>query len=268
MNDEQLIRYSRQILLPNFGNEKQELLNQAKVTLVGLGGLGCPIALYLAAAGVGYLTLIDYDTVALENLQRQIAFSETSVGESKVNAIEKHLSLINNTIKIHAINEKLNANQFEQLIKTQDLIIDATDNFSTRFIINQVCYHLKKPLVSGAAIGWQGQISVFDFRVTGSPCYECLYPKESIEHSSGCAESGIIGPVVGIIGSMQALETIKLITHLGNPLTGKLLSFNGENNSWRESIIQQDSMCKICNKNNNSKKRHSSWNQKSFIKTG
>jgi len=247
-NDEQLLHYSRQIMLPHFGIEGQQQLNNAHVIIIGVGGLGSPAALYLAASGVGTLTLVDFDTVDNSNLQRQIIHNTESIGSSKVDSAKNTLLGINPETTVHCVNEKLSLQQVEVLIKGVNCVIDATDNFAARFLINRACVSQKVALISAAAIQYEGQISVFDLRQKDSPCYACLYNEDGAEENTNCSDNGILAPVVGILGSMQALETIKLICNIGKTLQHRLLIFDALTLQWREMKLKKDSNCAICNK--------------------
>ncbi|MDH5765256.1 MAG: molybdopterin-synthase adenylyltransferase MoeB [Gammaproteobacteria bacterium] len=245
MNDDQLLRYSRQILLPQFGIEGQQKLLDAHVLIIGLGGLGSPVAMYLAAAGVGQLTLVDHDVVDLSNLQRQIIHNTHSIGKSKVESAKETLLQLNAEIKINSINQKLDDSSIDALIKQVDVVIDASDNFPTRFSINKSCFNNKRPLVSGAAIRMEGQVSIFDLRTEHSPCYRCLYDEQGAVAET-CSENGVMSPMVGMIGSIQALETIKLISGIGDTLTGKLLLCDGLHQEWRSMKLRKDPACPVC----------------------
>ena len=245
MNDEQLLRYNRHIMLPQIGIEGQQKLDDAHVLIIGLGGLGSPAALYLATAGIGQLTLVDDDIVELSNLQRQIIHREKNIGESKVASAKSNLLAINPKIKINTIDQRLNATSLAEQIQLADVVLDASDNFDTRFSINQACVEQKTPLVSGAAIQFEGQISVFDSRDDNCPCYSCLYPDKG-EDNLTCSENGILSPVVGIIGSMQALEAIKLICQIGEPLYGRLLLLDALSLQWRSMNFKKDPGCRVC----------------------
>ncbi len=245
LNDEQLLRYSRQIMLPQFGIEAQQKLSTAHALIIGIGGLGSPAALYLAAAGIGKLTLIDDDKVELSNLQRQIIHTTNTIGQNKVDSAKAQLLAINPEVRIQTINQKLNRMQLEEQIGQVDCVLDATDNFESRFLTNSVCVALRKPLVSAAAIGFEGQISVFDNRDNKTPCYACLYPEGGDENTT-CSENGILAPVVGTMGCLQALETIKVICSLGETLTGKLQLFDAMTMQWRTLKLNKDPDCRVC----------------------
>jgi molybdopterin-synthase adenylyltransferase len=245
MNDEQLLRYSRQILLPQCGIEGQQKLLDAHVLIIGLGGLGSPVAMYLCSAGVGELTLVDYDDVELSNLQRQIVHRSENISQPKVESAKQNLLQLNPETKINCLNRKLNPSQLNKQISQVDAVVDATDNFEIRFAINKACVENKKPLISGAAIRMEGQVSVFDMRTNESPCYRCLYDESGGEAES-CSENGVMAPMVGIIGSIQAMETIKLISGIGETLTGKLLITDSLHQEWRSMTLKKDPNCPIC----------------------
>jgi molybdopterin/thiamine biosynthesis adenylyltransferase len=243
--DDQLLHYSRQIMLPHFGIEGQQQLQDAHVVIIGIGGLGSPAALYLAAAGVGTLTLVDFDTVDNSTLQRQVIHNTSSIGESKVSSAKNTLHALNPETSIHCIDKQLNLDQLKSLIADVSCVIDATDNFSTRFLINHACVSQHVALVSAAAIQFEGQISVFDLRRKDSPCYACLYT-EGGEENTNCSDNGILAPVVGILGSMQALETIKLICDIGETLQNRLLIFDALALQWRTMKLNKDPGCPVC----------------------
>ena len=244
-NDEQLLHYSRQIMLPQFGVEGQQQLKDAHVVIMGIGGLGSPAALYLAAAGIGTLTLVDFDDVDSSNLQRQIVHNTESIGESKVSSAKKTLLSLNPETDIHCVNKQLNLEELETLITDVSCVIDATDNFATRFLINRACVSRHVALVSAAAIQYEGQISVFDLRHENGACYACLY-SEGGEENTNCSDNGILAPVVGILGSMQALEAIKLICTIGETLKNRLLIFDALALQWRTMKLNKDPNCPIC----------------------
>ena len=244
-NDEQLLHYSRQIMLPHFGIEGQQQLQNAHVLIMGMGGLGSPAALYLAASGIGTLTLVDFDTVENSNLQRQIVHNSSSIGENKVDSAKKNLLALNPETSIHCINKQLTLDELESLITDVSCVIDATDNFETRFLINRACVSQKIALISAAAIQYEGQISVFDLRDNNSACYACLYA-EGGEENTNCSDNGILAPVVGILGSMQALEAIKLICDIGETLQNRLLIFDALALQWRTMKLKKDKNCTVC----------------------
>jgi len=248
MNDQQLLRYSRQIMLDDIDIEGQEKLLAACVLIVGVGGLGSPVAMYLSAAGVGHLILADFDTVDLSNLQRQIAHTTDRIGLTKVESAAQTLRALNPDIKITGLAQALDADSLASYIAHLNVVVDCCDNFATRFAINAACVEAKTPLVSGAAIRLEGQITVFDNRDSNSPCYRCLYDEDS-EEDTTCAANGVLSPLVGIIGSMQALEAIKLICGFGKTLAGKLAVFDGRYSQWRELRLPKDKNCPVCSKN-------------------
>ncbi|MCF6253298.1 MAG: molybdopterin-synthase adenylyltransferase MoeB [Thiomicrorhabdus sp.] len=246
LNDDELSRYSRQILLPEVDYAGQLKLTQSHAIIFGLGGLGSPAALYLAAAGIGTLTLVDFDTVDDSNLQRQIVHSEANIGQSKVASAQTNLHALNQHIQINTVSERLNAQETLQLIQTAQVVLDCTDNFESRFLLNQCCFQAKVPLISGAAIRWEGQLSTYDFRQESSPCYQCLYPKSSTQEAS-CSHNGVLSPVVGIIGSMQATEAIKALLNLPT-LTGKLMILDAYTMMIRTLNLKKDPACTLCYK--------------------
>jgi molybdopterin/thiamine biosynthesis adenylyltransferase len=246
MNDEQLLRYSRQIMLEGFDYEGQQRLLASKVLVVGLGGLGSPVAMYLAAAGVGELWLADYDDVELSNLQRQIAHSMTDIGRLKVASAAETVEAMNPDTRLECIAEKLSGQLLVDAVESVDLVVDASDNFATRFEINRVCVELKKPVVSGAAIRSEGQVIVFDSNSPNSPCYRCLYTDDASDSHLSCSESGVLSPLVGVIGSVQALEAIKYLSGFGDVLLGQLLIFDGKTMEWRKLKVPRDPACPVC----------------------
>ena len=246
MNDAQLLRYSRQIMLPQLDIEGQEDLLAARALIVGAGGLGSPAAMYLAAAGAGQLVIADPDVVELSNLQRQLLHHDEDIGRNKAVSAQDTLATINPDIKIIPIAQRLQGGQLDDEVKLADVVLDCSDNFATRFAVNTACVKHRTPLVSGAAIRMEGQLAVFDSRQQDSPCYHCLY-KEGEEADQTCSENGVLSPVVGIIGSLQALEALKVILSLGETLTGRLLAFDGLTLEWRTLKLQQDPACKTCN---------------------
>jgi len=245
VNDQQLLRYSRQIMLPDVDIEGQEKLLAARVLIIGLGGLGSPVAMYLAAAGVGHLILADFDSVDLSNLQRQIAHTTDRIGQTKVASAAQALRALNPDVQLTCVEHALDADSLSAHINNADVVVDCCDNFATRFAVNAACVAAHVPLVSGAAIRLEGQVAVFDNRDPAYPCYRCLYDQESEENTT-CAANGVLAPLVGIIGSMQALETIKLITGFGKTLAGKLLVFDARYSQWRELKLPKDAACPVC----------------------
>lgn len=244
MDDNQLLRYSRQIMLPQIGIEGQERLRAARVLLIGLGGLGSPVAIYLASAGVGELVLVDFDRVELTNLQRQPLHTSERIGHPKVESAAATLEALNPETRLQRIDHRLEGAELAEQVAAADLVVDASDNFPTRFALNAACAAAGKPLVSGAAIRMEGQVTVFP-GTPGGPCYRCLYPESgSVEET--CSENGVLAPVVGIIGSIQALEAIKLLTGAGEPLIGRLLLLDAMNMEWRSLRLHPDPACPVC----------------------
>lgn len=247
MEDDQLLRYSRQIMLPAIGIEGQEKLLRSKVLIIGLGGLGSPVSMYLAAAGIGELVLVDFDKVDLSNLQRQIIHTTRNIDNSKVDSAQKALSALNPECRINTIDHMLTAEELDDCVAKVDLVIDCSDNFGTRFAVNRACVADRTPLVSGAAIRMEGQVSVFSGQ-PGDPCYRCLYGSDS-EDNETCSENGILAPVVGIIGSIQATEAIKVLTRIGTTLNGKLMLLDALHMQWRTIKLKADPECPVCSHN-------------------
>ena len=245
MNDEQLLRYSRQMMLPQMDFEGQQRLLTSHALVIGLGGLGSPVALYLAAAGVGKLTLVDDDEVELSNLQRQIIHREKSVGEAKVASAADSIAALNKDIIVNTITQCLDQTALEQQVALVDVVVDCSDNFETRFLLNAVTQKMNKPLVSGAAIRMEGQITVYDPRQENSGCYRCLYQDEG-ELQQTCSEVGVLSPLLGVIGSIQAVETIKLLSDIGQSLAGRLLILDAFTMQWREIKLKPNPNCPIC----------------------
>ena len=245
LTDEELLRYSRQILLQQVDIDGQLKLKNSRVLIIGLGGLGSPVALYLAAAGIGELHLADFDSVDLTNLQRQIIHDTANVGESKVDSASRRLRLINPLIKLVAHRSALDADSLAEVISAVDLVLDCSDNFATREAVNKACVAARKPLVSGAAIRLEGQLSVFDSRQPASPCYHCLYGHGS-EAELTCSEAGVMGPLVGLVGSLQALEALKILAGFGEPLVGRLLLVDALSTRFRELRVKRDPACSVC----------------------
>lgn len=247
MNDRQLMRYSRQIMLPQVDIEGQQKFLDAKALIVGAGGLGSPASIYLAAAGVGQITIYDNDEVELSNLQRQITHHTNNIGMDKVISTLKTLKKINHEVKVIAVKQRLHGEQLTKEIKQADLVLDCCDNFDTRFAINTACVEQQTPLVSGAAIRFEGQVAVFTPGVNNSPCYNCLYANTG-EEMQNCATNGIIAPITGIIGSVQALEAMKIILAIGESLVGRLLILDGLSMQWKEIKLNRNINCPTCNK--------------------
>lgn len=245
MNDTQLLRYSRQIMLPDVDIEGQERWLNSRVLIMGLGGLGSPVALYLAAAGIGELVLVDDDSVDLSNLQRQIIHGTQQIGQTKVSSAALRIAEINPDIQVEQHAQRLAEDELQRLVASVDLVVDCTDNFSTRFAINKACVQSRVPLVSGAAIRMEGQVSVYHAGVEGSPCYQCLY-SEGEDEQLTCSESGVLSPVVGIVGSIQALEALKVLANVGQPLVGRLLLLDARYMEWRTLKLKSDPECLIC----------------------
>ena len=245
LNDEELLRYSRQLLLKQVDVAGQLRLKNSKVLIVGLGGLGSPVALYLAAAGVGGLYLADFDTLDLSNLQRQIVHDTQALGALKVQSAQMRLQALNPHIAVHTISEKLSADNLPTVLQSVDLVMDCTDNFSIRSQLNAACFAANKVLVSGAAIRGEGQVSVYDPRNAESPCYHCVFG-DGEEEGLTCSEAGVLGPLVGLIGSLQALEAMKMLAGFGESLVGRLLLVDALSSRFRELKIRRDPACKVC----------------------
>ena len=246
MTDDDLLRYSRHLLLDEIGIEGQQRLLDARALVIGAGGPGSPVALYLASAGVGRITLVDHDTVSLTNLQRQIAHDMASLQRPKVLSAAERMAALNPGVSVRALPEKANAELLDLEVPEADVVIDCTDNFATRHLVNAACVRHGKPLVSGAAIGFDGQISVYDSRSREQPCYACLFPPESGFEDVACATMGVFAPLVGIVGSMQAAEALKLLAGVGEPLAGRLLMLDGRRMQWSEIAMQRDPQCAVC----------------------
>jgi molybdopterin-synthase adenylyltransferase len=245
LSDEQLLRYSRHILLPEIGIEGQQKLLAAHALIIGAGGLGSPISLYLAASGVGHLTLCDHDNVDLTNLQRQIVHQTDSIGLPKVESARRTLERINPQVQVEALADRVGG-RLDELVSAADVVLDGTDNFATRHAINRACVRHRKPLGSGAGVRFDGQITVFDLRRPDSPCYHCLFPEEGDLEDVRCAVMGVFAPLVGIIGSMQAAEALKLIMGIGEPLQARLLLMDVLNMQIRTVKLSKDPACKVC----------------------
>ncbi len=246
MNDLQLQRYGRHILLDEIGIEGQQRFLDANVLIIGLGGLGSPAALYLAASGVGQLTLCDPDLVELGNLQRQIAHHTSSLGQLKVHSASMAIAAINPDTRCIEIPVRVESDQLDALINAADVVLDCSDNFMTRYAINRACLSHKKPLVSGAAIQFAGQVSVFDFRLKDTPCYNCLFPEDSEAEELRCATTGVFSPLTGIIGTLQAAETLKLLAGITTGLSSRLLTVDALIMSIKQSKLSQDPNCTAC----------------------
>jgi molybdopterin/thiamine biosynthesis adenylyltransferase len=245
MNDEELLRYSRHILLDDFDISGQEALKNASILLVGAGGLGCPAAMYLAASGIGAMTIADDDCVDITNLQRQIAHTTNDVGSKKIESLAHTLRAINPHCVVNILPVRLQGSALQEQVECADIVVDCSDNFSTRLAINSACVASHTPLVSGAAIRYEGQVAVFN-RTPESPCYACLYGADSGEENLSCSESGIFAPLVGVIGSMQAAEVLKILTGIGAALDGRLLLCDIRDMEWRTLKLKKDAYCSVC----------------------
>jgi len=244
MDDQSLLRYSRQILLPEIGIEGQQRLLDAHALIIGLGGLGSPVAMYLAAAGFGQLSLVDDDQVDLSNLQRQIVHNTPDIGTTKVDSARRHLQQLNPECRVHTHPRRLDEARMRAAIAEADIVLDCCDNFDTRFQVNRLCHASGTPLVSGAAIRWDGQVAVFLYGA-GDPCYHCLYGGGEDE-AQRCSENGVIAPLVGVIGSLQALEAMKVVCGVGEPLSSRLLIFDAQRAQWRQLKLRADPGCPVC----------------------
>lgn len=246
LDDQQLLRYSRHILLDEIGIEGQGRLLASHALVLGAGGLGSAAAFYLASAGVGKITLVDHDQVDLTNLQRQILHTEQRVGLNKVDSAKLTLEQLNPHIQIQTICEKADAMRLSELVQQADVVLDCTDNFPTRHAINAACVKFRKPLVSGAAIQFDGQCSVFDQRLPDAPCYACIFPPELQFEETACATMGVFAPLVGIIGTMQAAEALKLLMQVGTSLAGKLLLLDARTMQWQQITAKRNPQCPVC----------------------
>jgi len=251
MEDEQLLRYSRHILLDEIGIEGQERLLAARALVIGAGGLGSPVALYLATAGVGRITLVDNDVVDLTNLQRQIAHTTARIGQPKVESARTAMAAINPEVDIVALAERVDAAALDRLVRDADVVLDCCDNFATRHAVNRACVAHHKPLVSGAAIRFDGQITVYDPRSADSPCYACVFPPSADFEETRCATMGVLAPLVGIIGAMQAAEALKLLSGAGTSLAGRLQMLDARSMEWNEMRIRRDPACSVCSASGN-----------------
>jgi molybdopterin-synthase adenylyltransferase len=246
MTDDQLLRYSRHILLEEIGIEGQQRILDSHVLVIGAGGLGSPVALYLGSAGVGHITLVDHDVVDLTNLQRQIAHSVARVGQAKTDSAAQAIAALNPEVRVEVISKRADSVLLDTLVAQADVVIDCCDNFSTRHAVNAACVRHVKPLVSGAAIRFDGQISVYDPRSAASPCYACVFPPDAAFEEARCATMGVFAPLVGIIGTMQAAEALKLITGVGSTLAGRLLMLDARNMEWSEVRLPRSPDCVVC----------------------
>lgn len=246
MNDTQLLRYSRHILLDEIGIEGQERLLAAHALVIGAGGLGSPAAMYLASSGIGKLTLVDDDEVDLTNLQRQVMHTTARVGQPKVASGREALLAINPEIEVAALRERAGPERLMELARTADVVLDCSDNFATRHAVNRACVAAGKPLVSGAVIRFDGQLSVFDPRREGAPCYACLFPEDGAYQDAACSTMGVFAPLVGVVGAMQAAEAMKLVAGIGQPLAGRLLLLEGRAMEWTAIGVSRNPACPVC----------------------
>lgn len=249
MTDEQLLRYSRHILLDELGIEGQERLARSRALVIGAGGLGSPVALYLGTAGVGSITLVDHDTVDLTNLQRQIAHTAARIGQPKALSAKDSILAINPDAQVRAITQRADAAQLDAWVANTDVVLDCSDNFATRHAVNAACVRHRVPLVSGAAIGFDGQISVYDTRQGDTPCYACLFPPSATFEETRCATMGVFAPLVGIIGTMQAAEALKLLAGVGQSLAGRLQMLDARRMEWHEVRLPKQPGCPVCGAN-------------------
>ena len=246
MNDDQLLRYSRHILLDEIGIEGQQKLLASHALIIGAGGLGCPAALYLGSAGVGRITIVDDDRIDATNLQRQIAHSTARIGLPKVDSVREAVLAINPDVKVVPVVQRANDELLDVLVQQADVVLDCSDNFATRHAINHACVKHGKPLVSGAAMRFDGQIAVYDARRADSPCYACVFPETEQAPEANCATMGVFAPLVGVIGTIQAAEALKLLCAVGEPLTGRLLMLDGKFMQWSEMALSRDELCHVC----------------------
>jgi molybdopterin-synthase adenylyltransferase len=246
MDDTQLLRYSRHILLEELGIEGQDKLLASHALVIGAGGLGSPVALYLGSAGVGRITVVDHDTVDATNLQRQIAHTLTRVGQPKAESVRTAIAQINPDPVVQVVNQRADEALLNRLVADADVVLDCTDNFSTRQAVNVACVRHAKPLVSGAAIRMDGQVSVYDSRQSDAPCYACLFPADQMPEETRCATLGVFAPLVGIIGTVQAAEALKILSGMGSQLAGRLLMLDGRAMAWTDIRIQRDPGCPVC----------------------
>ena len=246
MNDQQLLRYARHLMLDEIGFQGQQRLLDAHALVIGAGGLGSPVALYLATAGVGRITVVDHDTVDLSNLQRQIAHNQSRLGLPKAESVRATVAAINPDVQLHALVQRADPALLDAWVPLADVVLDCTDNFRTRHAINAACVRHAKPLVSGAAIGWDAQISVYDTRQPQAPCYACLFPPDAAYEDVACATMGVFAPLVGIVGSVQAAEALKLLSGAGASIAGRLLMLDARNMVWDSIQIARQPHCPVC----------------------
>lgn len=247
LTDAQLLQFSRQIMLPQIDVEGQQKLIDASVLVLGAGGLGCPALSYLATAGIGNIVIVDPDVVDQSNMQRQILYTVEDIGRYKAEVAERKLRQFGTEVTITAVPRIPNEQELLTLVTRADVVLDGTDNFEARYKHNQACLEAKTPLISGAVIRFEGQLTTFDHRNADSPCYHCLYPKAADEQLN-CSENGVLGPVAGIVGTMMATETIKMLLGIGEPLTGKLMLLDALHMDWRSVRLRKDSSCSVCSK--------------------
>ena len=248
LNDDLLLQYSRQIMLPQIDVPGQQKLLDAKILVLGAGGLGCPLLMYLASCGVGAITVIDPDVVELSNLQRQVLFGVNDVGRNKVDVAKEKIQQLNAQTQMTTLSRIPDDNDLRSLVQSADVVIDGTDNFAARYRHNQCCVDGNTPLISGAVIRFEGQVTIFDCRNPDSPCYHCLYPQGE-DQDLNCSENGVLGPVAGMIATAMATEAVKLIINIGESLSGRLLLLDALHMEWRTVRLQKDPQCSVCSKN-------------------
>ena len=246
MNDDQLLRYSRHILLDEFGIEGQRKLLAARALVIGAGGLGSPVVLYLGSAGVGSITIVDHDRVDLTNLQRQIAHDLSRIGQPKAESARRSIAAINPDVQVQALHERADAARLDELVAQADVVVDCSDNFATRQAVNAACVAHGRPLVSGAALGFDAQIGVYDSRDPTRPCYACVFPPDSAHQEQACATLGVFAPLVGIVGSVQAAEALKLLAGVGSSLAGRLQMLDARSMEWTELRVARTPGCVVC----------------------
>ncbi len=247
MDDTELLRYSRQIMLPDIDVSGQKKLRKSKVLILGIGGLGSPVALYLTASGIGTLFLADDDNVDISNLQRQIIHSQETLGMNKARSAQLALKKLDPMLKTNLIQHRMSYTELMDLISSVNLVVDCSDNFETRYLVNEVCWKNKKPLISGAAIRWEGHVSMYDSSDPESPCYRCLYPHHDRDGEIlNCSENGVASPLVGVIGTIQAMEAIKVLSGVGESLVGKVMYYDAKHNDWKKFNLTRTPNCPVC----------------------
>ena len=246
MTDDELLRYSRHILLDDIGVEGQQRLLQSHALVIGAGGLGSPVALYLGTAGVGRLTLVDHDRVDLTNLQRQVAHNRSRVGQPKADSAAQSVRAINPDVQLRALARRADEALLDELVPQADVVLDCSDNFRTRHAVNAACVARRRPLVAGAALGFDAQVSVYDPRDPASPCYACVFPADAAVQEADCATMGVFAPLVGIVGAVQAAEALKLLAGIGRSLAGRLLLLDAREMHWQPLQVQRDPACRVC----------------------